>query len=324
MKRLILPLLALVAITGASLSILRTHPREMRNLPPSPPPATRFMNTVAAVGLVESSTENIAIGAPLAGVVEEVFVQAGDSVKGGAPLFVQETRHLQATLGVREAALATARAHVQTAETTLADAQDQLQRSQRLGGGQVISTDELKRREFGVQTAEAKLAEARAEVASAEAQIAETATEIERCTVRSPLAATILQVKVRPGEFAPAGQTGEPLILLGGTRPLHLRVDVDEQEGWRVRAEAPAIAHVRGNANLSTPLKFVRFEPMVIPKKSLTGASAERVDTRVLQVIYAVTNDNLPLFVGQQMDVFIEDSTEHKEVEDALAAQRGK
>lgn len=40
---------------------------------------------------------------------------------------------------------------------------------------------------------------------------------------------------------------------------------------------------------------------------TLTGDSTERVDTRVLQVIYAIGDAQLPLFVGQQMDVFIED-----------------
>ena len=71
---------------------------------------------------------------------------------------------------------------------------------------------------------------------------------------------------------------------------------------------ASAIAHVRGDANLKTPLQFVRFEPYVVPKKSLTGDSTERVDTRVLQVIYKIDRQDLPLFVGQQMDVFIDAS----------------
>ena len=44
----------------------------------------------------------------------------------------------------------------------------------------------------------------------------------------------------------------------------------------------------------------------MIPKKSLSGDSTERVDTRVLQVIYRVEDPSLPLFVGQQMDVFID------------------
>jgi len=81
---------------------------------------------------------------------------------------------------------------------------------------------------------------------------------------------------------------------------------VDEHEGWRVRPGANAEGHVRGNAELKTPLRFVRFEPFVIPKKSLTGDSTERVDTRVLQVIYRVEREDLPLFIGQQLDVFID------------------
>ena len=118
--------------------------------------------------------------------------------------------------------------------------------------------------------------------------------------------AEVLQVKVRAGEYAPAGQVATPLLTLGRLKPLHLRVDVDEHEAWRVRPEAAAVAQLRGLANVKVPLRFVRFEPMVIPKRSLTGDSIERVDTRVLQIIYAVEQGSAPLFVGQQMDVFIE------------------
>jgi len=50
----------------------------------------------------------------------------------------------------------------------------------------------------------------------------------------------------------------------------------------------------------------VRFEPYIVPKKSLTGDSIERVDTRVLQVIYNIAQTDLPIFAGQQMDVYIE------------------
>jgi len=81
---------------------------------------------------------------------------------------------------------------------------------------------------------------------------------------------------------------------------------VDENDAWRVRAGAPAVAFLRGNREIKTSLKFVRFEPYVVPKKSLTGDSIERVDTRVLQVIYRIEHRDLPIFAGQQMDVFIE------------------
>ncbi|MFO0082199.1 MAG: secretion protein HlyD, partial [Phycisphaerales bacterium] len=50
----------------------------------------------------------------------------------------------------------------------------------------------------------------------------------------------------------------------------------------------------------------VRIEPYVIPKRSLTGESTERVDTRVLQVVYAFPREALNAYVGQQVDVRIE------------------
>ena len=63
----------------------------------------------------------------------------------------------------------------------------------------------------------------------------------------------------------------------------------------------------RGNLQVKYPLTFLRVEPFVVPKKSLTGNNTERVDTRVLQVIYQCDSIGLPrLFVGQQVEVFIE------------------
>jgi hypothetical protein len=54
------------------------------------------------------------------------------------------------------------------------------------------------------------------------------------------------------------------------------------------------------------PIRFVRIEPYVVPKRSLTGDSAERVDTRVLQIIFELDRPAVPLYVGQQVDVFIQ------------------
>ena len=309
MKRLILPLVAIIALVYATLSIVNTQTTRVTTNPPVAPPQSEYPETIAAVGIIEPSTESVAIGTALAGVVGEVSVQVGDSVKQGDALFKLEDRQLKAELGVRQAALAAALAKVTTVEATRSDAKDQLDRANKLTGSSVISQDELMRRKYAVQVAEAKHREAGAEVAGAEAQIRVSETEIERCVVRAPIAADVLQVKVRAGEFAPAGQTARPLLVLGRLRPLHVRVDVDEHEGWRVREAAAATGTVRGNAGFKAHLKFVRFEPMVIPKQSLTGDSTERVDTRVLQVIYELPDTSAKLFVGQQMDIFIEDIT---------------
>jgi hypothetical protein len=59
-------------------------------------------------------------------------------------------------------------------------------------------------------------------------------------------------------------------------------------------------------------LKFERLEPMVVRKASLTGESIERTDTRVLQVIYSFDRAALPVYVGQQLDVFIDASPDQR------------
>jgi multidrug efflux pump subunit AcrA (membrane-fusion protein) len=306
MKRLILPVIGVLAALWATFSVARTQPRRERTEPAAPPPVSDFPRTVAAVGLVEASTENISIGTPLAGVVTGVFVTAGQAVRAGDRLFEIDTRHLQAELEVRRRAVAVAEARVAVAEARLADLQRQYEFAEQVKDRRAISAEEVSRRRWAVETAQSEVGEARAQVASARAEAQATAVEIDRSTVRAAIDAEVLQVKVRVGEFAPAGVASAPLVLLGRSKPLHVRVDVDEHEGWRVRPGAPATGHVRGNAELKTPLTFVRFEPFVVPKRSLTGDSTERVDTRVLQVIYRVDRDDLPLFVGQQVDVFIE------------------
>jgi HlyD family secretion protein len=306
MKRFILPLIGVLAAAWATYAIARTTPHRERTIPPSPPPVSDFHETVAAVGVVEASTENIAIGTPLSGIVPKVFVSAGDSVKPGDPLFELDTRHLRAELEVRRQALVVARSRVQVADARLDDLRRQLAFAEQVKDKRAISSEELSRRRSAAMTAEAELSEARAQVAAAEAQVRAIAVEIERSTVRSPIDGEVLQVKLRVGEFAAAAPGATPLIVLGRSKPLHVRVDVDEHEGWRVRAGASATGRLRGNAELKTPLSFVRFEPFVVPKKSLTGDSTERVDTRVLQVIYRVERDDLPLFVGEQLDVFID------------------
>jgi multidrug resistance efflux pump len=151
-------------------------------------------------------------------------------------------------------------------------------------------------------------------VALAKSQRDQAKTELERHRVTAPrvigddgepVELEALQVNVRPGEYAGAS-AGQALVMLGNLDALHVRVDIDEYDIPRFRTDSPARATVRGGTGKEYALKFRRVEPFVIPKKSLTGDSAERVDTRVLQVIYAIAEKSDAVFVGQQMDVYID------------------
>jgi HlyD family secretion protein len=292
MKKYALPLLAVIGLAVATSAVIRGNETAAIALPPVQAAKVPFASYVAGAGIIEASTENIAIGTPVAGIVAAIYVKWGENVTAGDPLFKIDDRDMQGQL-----LLATAR--VKEAEANLAKANYLLKLGEGLSVGSSISALDKENRHFDAVIKEAGLS-------SATAQVDQIKIEIERRTIRAPVTGRILQIKTRLGEFAQSGALTTPLMLLGDDSRLHLRVDIDENDAWRVQSGANATAFVRSNPALETPLKFERFEPYVVPKVSLTGQSTERTDTRVLQVIYSFDRAALPVYVGQQMDAYIE------------------
>jgi HlyD family secretion protein len=330
----ILPVLAVGSLLYATTSIVRTQPVRELTEPPVAPPRSAFQHTIAAAGLIEPSSEPISLGTARSGVVKEVLAKVGDAVKKDQPLVILRTSELEAEravalaavkeaeaqLAVAQSQITVAEAQMKIAEAEVAQAQRMLTFAESVKDSRVLSDEERTQRAMTVATQQARLESTRATVASArssvtaaeaacqaaQARVAVSDVEIERCTIKAPLDSEVLQVRIRVGEYV-SPLASAPWFTLGQTSPLHIRADVDEHEAWRVQAGAKAEAQVRGNPALKAPLNFVRFEPYVVPKKSLTGDASERVDTRVLQVIYRIEPvGNLRLFPGQQMDVFIE------------------
>jgi multidrug efflux pump subunit AcrA (membrane-fusion protein) len=197
-------------------------------------------------------------------------------------------------------------AQLKEAEVTLADSKDELARVQRLSAKSVASDDERQRAFFREQTSAAAVVSMRAKRAQTEAMLARSKVGLDLLITRAPSAGRVLQVNVREGEYVTPSGTMEPMILLGQVDRLHLRADVDEDNATRVRENCTAVAYPKGRQDLKIPLKFVRIEPYIVPKRSLGGDSSERVDTRVLQVIFEFDQQTVPVYVGQQLDVFIE------------------
>ncbi|HLW34981.1 MAG TPA: efflux RND transporter periplasmic adaptor subunit [Chthoniobacterales bacterium] len=295
-RKYILPAVALIGIFLALLVASRAN----KTLPPaaavSAAPQPPYRAFVAGVGIIEANTENIAIGTQIAGIVSKIYVQIGSQVKTGDPLFTIDDR-------AQRALIATDTADVNATCAQMELTKYQVKVGNELIGKKVISQEDLETRRRTADTAEARYLQAQANLEAAK-------TDLERLTVRSPVDGQIMQLKIHLGEFAPTGVLTQPLILLGNVEPMNVRVNVDENDAWRVRGNADAIGYLRGNNQIRTLLRFVRFEPYVVPKVSLTGDSTERVDTRVLQVVYSFDRGNLPIYVGQQMDVYIDASLE--------------
>jgi multidrug resistance efflux pump len=269
--------------------------------------------------------------------------KVGQTVKKGDPLFLVDNRQLLATLKSNKANLRAARAQlgklnaqprpeevppsearVKVAEANVDVQRDLAERARRLRPTGAMAVEDVNQRVLALAVAQRQLAQARADdallkagawkfdkdiaraqVALAEAQVLQTRTDLDRVLVRAPRDGVVLQVNVREGEYV-GTPPGQALMLLGAVNDkVHVRVDIDEHDIPRFTRGARAVASPRGNAHITYPLRYERVETYVIPKKSLTGDNTERVDTRVLQVIYSMRTDGR-VYVGQQMDVFID------------------
>lgn len=287
--------LALAGVFFAGMLIRQTHAQNNEPMPEPPvaPAHKPFAKAIGAAGIIEAMHENTSIGVPAAGLVAELFVKEWDSVKTGQPLLRIDSRDLQAQLIGQEA-------EVDVARATLERLRGQLERLLAVKDQRAIAMEELRTKKSDIAVAEAQLK-------AATARVAQTNALIERLTVRAPCAGMVLRVNTRAGEYAnPSANTS--LMLIGDTDRLQIRADVDEQLAPRVKEGSRAVATLKGNSSVVIPLEFVRIEPFITPKQSLTGASVERVDTRVLQVIFKCANSGEPrLYVGQQVDLYIEE-----------------
>jgi multidrug resistance efflux pump len=304
-----------------------------------------YAERVAGSGIVEpystaSGTATVAVGTDLPGVVAEVFVEPLQKVKKGDRLFKLDTRAKEAELKVKKATLAAAEkqltklelsprpeeilpleAKVRAATATVLAATDAYDRARH--AGIAVTAVELQSLRQAAERARQEQAQAqkeldllkagtwkpdldiaRATVDQAKAAVEQTETDLKRLEVRAPMDGSVLQVNVRAGE-AVSAQPGQALVMMGDLRVLHVRVSIDESDIGQFKTGTPAKAKTRGVPQQTLPLKFVRIEPYVVPKKSLTGDNTERVDTRVMQAIYAIDMANPPVQLGEQVDVFI-------------------
>lgn len=317
---------------------------------PVPPVQAPYPSYIAGVGVVEPSSGNILVGASPNRRVEKVLVTEGQEVKKGDILFVLEDKDLKANLKAQQLSNDAAKAKLQrlqslprsedaisaqaalrSASVEIESAKKQVEMVQSLPDPRSVSQEEKNRRLFNLEQANAKWQQADAdlkkiqagawkpdleiaelEIQQSEASMQSIKADLNRTVVRSPIDGIVLQIKVHEGEYPPPDSLRTPAMILGKTEPLYLRVSINQLDIPRFHQNSPATAYLEGDGHTPFKLEFVRIEPYLVNKLNLTNEVTEKVDTKVLNIVYCIDHTKFPLIVGQQMDVFIATKEAHK------------
>ena len=236
----------------------------------------------------------------------------------------------------RKETLEVAKAQVEFANASLKNARDQLdkqRKSYELDSGSV-SRDVLDNAENAVNVARTNLEVVRKQYelikagawihdirnqerqysALTKAYMASNAL-LDKYLVKAPAEGVILSINAAVGSYISSqgvydtySQGVCPVLVMGGALEyLGVRCYIDEILVHRLPRSARIVARmfIRGT-DINIPLEYVRVQPYVSPKIQLSNQRTERVDVRVLPVLFRFSKQkNVTLYPGQLVDVYI-------------------
>ncbi len=296
---------------------------------------------VGGNGVVEPADRETRVAAQVTAVVAAVLVTEGAHVKKGDLLVQLEDGVERAALKSAEADLAAERANlsrvlkgvrVEDKDAVAADAQaaksraelsaSVLVRTEQLAKSGASTADELERarRQAATDQATYKASDARyraaeagsrieevafqkARVLASEARLAQSQAQLERLAVRAPIDGEVLQVKVRPGELY-SFQGNEPLVVMGDTSKLRVRMDVDERDIAKVVAGASAYVTADAFGTERFVGKVVEIGRRFGRKNIRTDDPIEKNDTKVLECVIELSG-GAKLVPGQRVTAFV-------------------
>lgn len=138
---------------------------------------------------------------------------------------------------------------------------------------------------------------------------------LDKYTLRASSDGVVLSINTAVGSYVSAQgaydsytQGLSPVLVMGSDQQyLGVRCYIDEILVHRLPlpAQTNAKMFIRGT-DINIPLEYVRVQPYVSPKIELSNQRTERVDVRVLPLLFRFAKPkNLALYPGQLVDVYI-------------------
>ncbi len=316
-------LLIAIAIIGILGGFISAHFYGLKNKPQPPafnPASNPYAKGIYANGIVESSQEsgeNINIYPEVSGAVTRIAVAEGQHVQAGTPLLSIDDSLQRATVEQQKAQADAAFAQIALAKANLKSLMDTLEKQEKSHrmDARSVSLDVLDSARNSVEVAKASLAVAEKQYQAALKSHQASSVLLSKYVVKAPSAGTVLAVNAAAGGYVSSqgaydsytGNLMPPVVMGSAGDTADVRCYVDEILVGRL--PAPSRMHARmfiRGSDINIPLEYVRVQPYVTPKIELSNQRTERVDVRVLPVIFRFKRPrDVALYPGQLVDVYI-------------------
>jgi multidrug resistance efflux pump len=296
---------------------------------------------------VEPLSEELKLGSELSGKLRSVNVNEGDRIHKGEVLatlenddYVAEVRSAEADVLAKEATLRKvvngarlqerqeALSSVRAKKAVLDDALAEAARYDTLGGAGIISREEMERHEREYEVAKANYLEAvehqslvddkareedralaEANLQLARAQLEEIQARYGKTFVKAPIDGLVLRKHHRSGEsVSNSSPVADPILTIGDTRVLRVRIDIDETEVSKIHVGQKAYVTADAYGDRKFWGHVVQVAERLGRKNVRTDEPTERVDTKILETTVEL-DAGTELRVGLRVDGFIEVST---------------
>jgi HlyD family secretion protein len=293
-----------------------------------------------APGLVEPRSGEIKVTAPVIGVVSEVMVQSGDKVIADEPLIHLDDEGARARVATSQAQVemrkrarndqgAGKAADRRKAEDGVAEAEAAVVQTResfdaavkaKRGGG---SDADLATARSGWSGAQERLLQKRSQLHKldddpdtplptanegqlnvARGELRTAYAELDKLTIRAPIASTVLQVNAKVGELA-APSAPQVLVLLGDLTGLRVRAEVDERDVGKIKLGGKAVVRADAFRGREFSGKVVSIAPLVQPARINSPGSRNLSDFSVTDVLIELSDPG-PLLAGMKVDVYFQ------------------
>ena len=270
---------------------------------------------IAGNAIVEPRDRETKVAAAAPGRIAAIAAREGDTVRRGtllvqledgpeqAALQAADADYLKAMHGQRREDIEASSKDAEAARARAEQSAEALQRIEQAAQGGAATPDDLdkarRQAESDRRTFEASESRARAmvagsryeEIAAARGRRDQAKANVERLAVRAPIDGEILQLKYRVGEYVTPGG-GDPVVVMGDTSKLRVRVDVDERDIGHVAVGAAAFAVADAYPGRKFAGKVVEIGRKMGRKNVRTDDPTERIDTKILETVIELDDPN--------------------------------